>query len=60
MKKNIKLASAFGILVLIIIMTIPKATKTTAQNKEPDEIIQTWEEFLKSGVKIECDDELNL
>lgn len=56
MKKSIRLLTVIILIYFITIMTVPKFMPAATQVKQSEEIYQTWEEFLESGVKIEYDD----
>lgn len=55
MKVHTKLIAIAGIIIIIIIMSLPKSAQTATQYEDPDVMFQTWEEFLESGVQIEYD-----
>ena len=55
MKKIIKFLAAVFVICFITVAALPKLmpAATLENNSDSDVMYQTWDEFLKSGVKIE-------
>lgn len=56
MKKILILLSAIIIIYFIATMALSKFMLAETQENPQEEMYQTWEEFLESGVKIQYDE----
>lgn len=56
MKKILRLLPAIIIMYLIATMALPILMPAATQKDHQEEIYQTWEEFLESGVQIQYDE----
>lgn len=55
MKKILRLLPAIIIIYFIATMALPKFMPAAQENPQ-EEMYQTWDEFLESGVKIQYDE----